>query len=135
MLRGHSTFQRLHVVKSYAALIVPTLIRKSQGILNILQKSGNFSQNAEKSEVVLANLFNFFSYFSIEVCLLMRLYPHDMATEAWPLNKLNNQVWLYSMYFYKLCPHLMALFLGDYFATFNSLLLMEEIHFEKKIVW
>ena len=50
------------------------------------------------------------------------------------LVKLNNQVWLYSVYFYKLCPHLVALFSGDYFATFNSLLLIEEIHFQKNSV-
>ena len=50
------------------------------------------------------------------------------------LVKLNNQVWLYSLYFCKLCPHLVALFSGDYFTTFNSLILIEEIHFEKNSV-
>ena len=41
------------------------------------------------------------------------------------LAKLNNQVWLYNVYFYKLCPHLVALLSGDYLGTFNSALLME----------
>ena len=46
------------------------------------------------------------------------------------LVKLNNQVFFYSLYFYKLCPHLVELFSGDYFATLTSLI--EEFHFEKK---
>ena len=64
----------------------------------------------------------------------VKLYPHDMATEVWPLNLSN---WTIGCDFTvcKVCPHLVALFSGDHFATFNSLMLIEEVHFEKKMVW
>ena len=50
------------------------------------------------------------------------------------LVKLNNQVSLYIVYLYKICPHLVTLSSGEYFSSFNFLIHIEEIHFNKSLV-